>query len=225
MSVVSLVNVSRLYRQGGATTAALADVSFEADPGETIALVGSSGSGKTTLLNVAAGLDTPTSGQVRLMGRDLSELSETQLARLRRRQVGFVFQTLNLLPSLTGAENIELSLALAGWTKADRRARSAELLARADLADRANRLPDQMSTGQQQRIAALRAISHKPDLVILDEPTSCLDDANAEALLDLLIELNESAGSAMILATHDLQAAGRMGRTVNLHDGRTTDGL
>jgi putative ABC transport system ATP-binding protein len=220
MSILAFEQVSRVYGRGVAAADALRDVTLTVAPGEFVALVGASGSGKTTLLNLAAGLDRPSSGQVRLRGQLLSDLDERGLARLRRAHTGFVFQTLNLLPTLSAAENISIPLALNGWPAAAQRQRVAELLAAAGLPHRANAFPHELSGGEQQRVAGLRAVAHRPALVLLDEPTSNLDTTHAAVLLELLRLLNEREGTTLLIATHDERIARRTGRTVVLCDGR-----
>jgi putative ABC transport system ATP-binding protein len=223
MSVLSFQNVSKTYGAGAAEVRALIDVSFEVAAGETIALVGSSGSGKTTLLNVAAGLDRASEGTVILGDHNIGQTSERSMALLRRKTVGFVFQSLNLVAALTASENIEMSLALSGVGGDERRARALELLSAAGLSDKAKAFPDELSSGQSQRVAALRAAAHRPNLILMDEPTSCLDTDNANCLLDLVGELNERENTTIVLATHDARIAARMGRIVRLRDGRIID--
>jgi putative ABC transport system ATP-binding protein len=223
MSILAFEQVSRVYGRGVASANALHNVTLTLEPGEFVALVGASGSGKTTLLNLAAGLDRPSAGQVRLCGQLLGELNERGLARLRRAHTGFVFQTLNLLPTLTAAENISVPLALNGWSPETQRPRVAELLAAAGLADRGAAFPHELSGGEQQRVAGLRAVAHRPALVLLDEPTSSLDTTHAAGLLELLRLLNEREGTTLLIATHDERIARRTRRTVSLCDGRIVD--
>ncbi len=223
MSILAFEQVSRVYGRGATSANALHGVTLTLEPGEFVALVGASGSGKTTLLNLAAGLDRPTAGQVRLREQSLADLDERGLARLRRAHTGFVFQTLNLLPILTAAENIRVPLALNGWPAEPQRQRVAELLAAAGLGHRADAFPHELSGGEQQRVAGLRAVAHRPALVLLDEPTSSLDTAHATVLLELLRLLNEREGTTLLIATHDERIARRTRRTVSLCDGRIVD--
>jgi putative ABC transport system ATP-binding protein len=202
---------------------ALNGVSLAVQAGEVVAVLGASGSGKTTLLNLAAGLDRPTRGTVSVMGQDLSTQGQSQLAAFRRAHVGFVFQTLNLLPTLTAAENIELPLAMIGQSRKARQCRAIGLLDQAALGDRAGALPDELSTGQQQRVAVLRAMAHRPALVLMDEPTSALDSHTAGVLMDLILDLNRSEQTTILLATHDVRVSGRLSRSVRLLDGRIVD--
>lgn len=223
MSILSFQNVTKVYPGGPAGVRALVDVSLDVEAGQMVGVVGVSGSGKTTLLNLAGGLDAPSEGVVVLKGADLGGMSEAALARLRRTHAGFVFQSLNLIPTLCARENIEIPLALTGCDAAQRRERAGELLERAGLADRATALPHQLSGGEQQRVAALRAVAHRPTVVLLDEPTSNLDTENADTLMGLLDELNRSEGMTMIFSTHDARLAEKLHRTVCLRDGRIVD--
>lgn len=220
MNALEFHNVDKHYGPAARPTVALAGVRLAVTAGTTLALLGASGSGKTTLLNLAAGLDHPDAGTVTLMGRDLAGLSQAQLTDWRGRHVGFVFQMLNLLPTLTAGENVEFPLALAGLAPEARRGRVSDLLARAGLGDLAGRFPDQLSAGQQQRVALLRALARKPALVLLDEPTSALDSPRADELIDLLLDLSRSEQTTILLATHDRRIALRLGRTLTLLDGR-----
>lgn len=185
--------------------------------GECIALLGPSGSGKSTLLHVAAGLDVPDEGQVVLAGQDIAKLSASQLARARRRHIGFVFQFFQLLPALTAIENVELPLLLDG----ERRPRNAAalLLERTGLGDRKDRFPGELSGGEMQRVAIARALIARPPLILADEPTGNLDSATGASILDLLTEQVQAAGSALVLATHDPAAARRADRALLLKDG------
>ena len=223
MSILLLENVSRFYGSGSTSVCALKNVSLAVEPGQTVALVGTSGSGKTTLLNLAAGLDRPSEGNVLLMGKSLADFNETRRARLRRTCVGFVFQTLNLIPWLNISENIQLPLAMIGQARAERLERVSSLLAAAGLESRVGAFPQELSAGEQQRVAALRALAHRPKLVLMDEPTSCFDTQNARTLVELVMDLNRAEGVTVILATHDSRVAGRLQRVVGLCDGQITD--
>jgi predicted ABC-type transport system involved in lysophospholipase L1 biosynthesis ATPase subunit len=185
-----------------------------------VALVGPSGSGKSTLLHLAGGLDVPDAGTVRLDGRDLSGLSVAERARLRRRDVGFVFQFFHLLPSLTVAENVELPLLLDGRRGRAARATAEAVLERVGVAHRAAHLPGELSGGEMQRAAIARALVGGPRLVLADEPTGNLDSATGRAVLDLLSSLVREAGTTLVMVTHDEAAAERTGRVVRLLDGR-----
>ncbi len=221
MTPLELRDICKDY--GGQSPPALNGVTLTVGAGELVAVLGASGSGKTTLLNIAAGLDRPTQGSIRILGQDLALMSQSQLTTFRRTHLGFVFQTLNLLPTLTAAENIELPLALIGQPRRVYRDRVLDLLAKAGLSDRADALPDRLSTGQQQRVAVLRAVSHRPALVLMDEPTSALDSHTAELLVDLILELNRSEQTTVLVATHDTRISRMLSRSVRLLDGRIVD--
>jgi predicted ABC-type transport system involved in lysophospholipase L1 biosynthesis ATPase subunit len=218
MALLELAGVSKRYEQGGDTVVALDAVDLSVDDGESLALVGPSGSGKSTLLHLAGGLDRPDAGTVRLGGRDLAALSVGARARLRRREIGFIFQFFHLVPGLTVAENVELPLLLDG--RRDRDGRIPELLERLGLGRRATHQPGQLSGGEMQRTAIARALVAKPSLVLADEPTGNLDSASGAVILDLLTEVVADAGAALVLVTHDVTAASRTARTLHVRDGR-----
>ncbi len=210
-------NATKVY--GGAPgTAALDRVDLRIEAGEFVAIVGPSGCGKSTLLHLCGGIDTATSGRVRVSGRDLALLSERDLTLYRRRTVGTVFQFFNLIPALTVRENVELPLALDESPDAAPRAR--ELLERVGLADRADAYPYELSGGQMQRVAVARAVAARPSLLLADEPTGNLDSSAGAAVLDLMNSLRRDAGVTVVLATHSPEAARRADRVVNLKDGR-----
>jgi putative ABC transport system ATP-binding protein len=219
MKILEFSAVGRTYGQGSVATAAVRGVTLAFTVGEVVVLMGPSGSGKTTLLNLAAGLDRASTGVVRLLEHDLGRLSEAGLARLRRRHVGIVFQALNLVAVLTVAENIAIPLDLNGVIAAARTRRVQDLLELAGLADRGSAFPGELSGGEQQRVAVLRAVAHRPELVLLDEPTSSLDTAHARRLVDLLLQLNREEHTTMLIATHDERVAQRTARRVELLDG------
>jgi putative ABC transport system ATP-binding protein len=210
--------VTREYRSGDQNLAVLKDVSFTIDQGDFVAIVGPSGSGKTTLLGLLAGLDTPTRGKVILDGHDLTTMSENERARLRGEKVGFVFQTFQLIPTLTARENIQVPLELQGNDGASERAR--ELLERVGLDKRGHHFPTQLSGGEQQRVALARAFANSPRILFADEPTGNLDAASGARVFDLLASLNRDSGSTIVLVTHDATLAARAGRTIRLSDGR-----
>jgi putative ABC transport system ATP-binding protein len=222
MSILELRDVFRTHGTGGTAVHALQGVTLRVEPGELVAVMGPSGSGKSTLLNLAGGLDSPTKGEVAVEGEVLGRLSRTRLAALRRRRLGYVFQDLNLLASLTAVENVALPLELDGL-----RLRRALPLARASLAevgleDLANRFPDEMSGGQQQRVAIARALVGDRRLVLADEPTGALDSQTGEAVLKLL-RARVNAGAAGVLVTHEARHAAWADRVVFLRDGRIVD--
>ena len=209
--------LTKTYRSGGRELTVLNDISFAVEPGGFVAVVGPSGSGKTTLLGLLAGLDRPTSGTVHLDGADLTTLDGDALARLRGGKVGFVFQSFQLIPTLTARENVQVPLELRGEAAADR---ATELLERVGLADRADHYPAQLSGGEQQRVALARAFSTLPKVLFADEPTGNLDARTGAGIIDLMTELNRDLGTTLVLVTHDLDLAGRARRTIRLADGR-----
>ncbi|HEX6038799.1 ABC transporter ATP-binding protein [Longimicrobium sp.] len=210
-------DLQKTYRSGGQPLSALRNVSFRVEPGETVAIVGPSGSGKTTLLGLLAGLDRPSGGRVLLDGTDMGALSEDERARLRREKIGFVFQSFQLIPTLTARENVAVPLDLAGT--AGGAARADELLERVGLAGRGHHYPTQLSGGEQQRVAVARAFIHRPSILFADEPTGNLDAATGERVIGLLMELNRELGTTLVLVTHDLELAARARRVIRLADG------
>jgi putative ABC transport system ATP-binding protein len=210
--------VTREYRSGDQNLTVLKDVSFSVEQGDFVAIVGPSGSGKTTLLGLLAGLDTPTSGKVVLDGNDLTTMSENDRARLRGEKVGFVFQTFQLIPTLTASENIQVPLELQGSNGAANRAR--DLLERVGLEARGHHFPTQLSGGEQQRVALARAFANSPRILFADEPTGNLDATTGGKVFDLLVKLNRESGSTIILVTHDATLASRASRIIHLSDGR-----
>ncbi len=205
-------------KSGDSDLVILRDIELEVMPGESVAIVGASGSGKSTLLALLAGLDTPSAGSVELDGESLFELDEDARAELRGRAVGFVFQSFQLLPSLTALENVMLPLELAGRDDAESAAR--ETLARVGLAERTHHYPKHLSGGEQQRVALARAFAVRPKLLLADEPTGSLDAEAGEAVIALLFQLNRESGTTLVLVTHDEQLAQRCTRIVRLAAGR-----
>ena len=208
--------LTKTYTSGGRDLTVLKDITFTLEPGGFLAIVGPSGSGKTTLLGLLAGLDRPTSGFVHLDGQDLASLDEDDRARLRGQKVGFVFQSFQLIPTLTARENIEVPLELLGLEAG---ARADELLARVGLADRGHHYPIQLSGGEQQRVAMARAFANRPKILFADEPTGNLDRTNGHSIVELLIELNRTLGTTLVLVTHDLELAAKAKRMLRLADG------
>ncbi len=215
-------NLEQTYMSGGRPLTVLRDISLAVEPQGFVAIVGPSGSGKTTLLGLLAGLDRPTRGSVRLDGQELGGLSEDERARIRAEKVGFVFQTFQLIPTLTALENVlvpvELHPAAGHGAAADRRAR--ELLGRVGLAERVHHYPAQLSGGEQQRVALARAFANQPKILFADEPTGNLDAETGGAVIDLLIALNQEAATTLVLVTHDQQLARNAHRIVRLSGGR-----
>jgi putative ABC transport system ATP-binding protein len=210
-------NLEKRYRSGERELSVLRDVDLHVEEGDFVAILGPSGSGKTTLLGLLAGLDSPTTGSVRLAGTELGPLSEDARARFRRDTVGFVFQSFQLIGSLTALENVQVPLELRGDTDAG--ARAAALLDRVGLADRHDHYPNQLSGGEQQRVALARAFVHSPRILFADEPTGNLDAATGHSIIELMEELNRESGTTLVLVTHDLELAGRARRTIRLADG------
>lgn len=197
----------------------LRDITFQLAPGERLALTGPSGSGKTTLLNCLGGVDRPDTGRIVLHGEHLERISSDELASLRRRRIGTVFQFFHLLPTLTAFENVEFPLQLLGVVAAERHRRVAALLERVKIGHRGHALPSQLSGGEMQRVALARALVHRPDLILADEPTGNLDSVNGANVLALLEELSEETGTALVLVTHSEEAARICHRAIHLRDG------
>ncbi len=210
----------KTYEDSGIAVHALRGIDAEFKRGEFTAIVGPSGSGKTTFLNVISGLDRPTSGRVWLGGKELSQISGAELSDFRRDHIGFIFQSYNLIPVLSVAENVEYVLLLQEVTKAERRRRVDEMLAEVGLAGFSERLPSKLSGGQQQRVAIARAMVSRPDMVLADEPTANLDSEMGGDLIDMMRELNLKTGMTFLFSTHDRHIMERAERVVTLQDGR-----
>ncbi|MGH9638776.1 MAG: ABC transporter ATP-binding protein [Bryobacteraceae bacterium] len=223
MALVELSSVSKIYSSGVSSVTALDNISLEIEPGDFIAVVGKSGCGKSTLLNLCGAMDFPTSGTVAIDGQITTSLRDAELARLRREKIGFVFQSFQLLHTLTAAENVELPLLL-GRQSGVRKA-ALERLRRVGLEEEAARYPHQLSGGQQQRVAIARALVHNPRLLIADEPTGNLDTATGEIVLKLLARTASEFGVAVIMATHSAEGAALADRIVHLRDGRMVEAL
>jgi putative ABC transport system ATP-binding protein len=208
------------YRLGRVAVPALRGVDLEVAPGEVVALAGPSGSGKSTLLNLLGGIDVPDAGTVACAGSDLVAMSERERTRLRRRALGFVFQTFNLVPVLTAFENVEYPLWIAGVGRGERRRRAAAALDEVGLGARARHRPDQLSGGERQRVAIARALVHAPQAVLADEPTGNLDSVTGAQILELLLAWNRRSGATLVIATHDAAILARVPRCVRLRDGQ-----
>ena len=219
MSICELRDATKTYGSGAAAVNALEKVSLAFEPGEFTAISGPSGSGKTTLLNLVGLLDVPTSGSVSIVEQAAAGLSSRSLARLRAQNIGFVFQSFNLVPVLTATENVEMALHLAG-TAGNRRKRAEETLAAVGLGTMLKRKPAELSGGQQQRVAVARALVKKPAVVIADEPTANLDSTTGGQILDLMREMNDERGATFIFSTHDPRVMARARRVIVLRDGR-----
>ncbi len=218
--VVKAEGLTKIYVEDGVETPALRGVDLEIRRGEFAALAGPSGSGKSTLLHLIGGLLTPTAGRVWLNGRRLDELSRDELAELRLREIGFVFQAYNLIPVLTVLENAAFVLELQGVPAAERRRRALELLKTLEIAEYADRFPNKLSGGQQQRVAVARAVAPNPSLILADEPTANLDSKTGLALIDLMRKLNRERGVTFLFATHDPRLLERVDRVIFIEDGR-----
>jgi len=222
MHVIGLAGVSKVYRSGVLEVAAVRDVDLSVHDGEFVAIAGPSGSGKSTLMHIIGCLDVPTSGRYLLAGEDVSRMSEDELAAIRNRRIGFVFQQFNLLPSLTALGNVELPLSYSGVPRHERRDRALDALGRVGLADRLQHRPGELSGGQQQRVAVARALVTEPALILADEPTGNLDSASTRDVLGLLQDLH-GAGRTVVLITHEADVADAASRVVHMLDGRVVD--
>jgi putative ABC transport system ATP-binding protein len=218
--VLSLRGVTKTIDTGTHRVEILKGISFDISRGEFVAIMGASGSGKSTLLGLIAGLDTPTSGSIRIEGEEISQLSEDALAVLRGRKIGFVFQSYQLIPTLTAEENVLLPAELAGEDPASAQQRARELLRAVGLEERLGHYPVQLSGGEQQRVALARAFIRKPPLLLADEPTGNLDSVNGQHVLELLLELNRREGATLVLVTHDRELASHATRIITLRDGQ-----
>jgi len=213
-------SLTQTYISGGRPLTVLNDITFTLERGGFLAIVGPSGSGKTTLLGLLAGLDRPTAGTIHLDGVDLGVLSEDDRARLRAEKVGFVFQSFQLIPTLTARENVQVPLELRGEPA---EARAVELLERVGLGDRGHHYPAQLSGGEQQRVALARAFSIRPQILFADEPTGNLDAKTGATIIDLMVALNRELGTTLVLVTHDLDLASKAHRTIRLSDGHIVE--
>jgi putative ABC transport system ATP-binding protein len=217
-TIIDVADVTKVHRTGDITVEALRGVSIVVDAGEFVAIMGPSGSGKTTLLGILGCLDRPTTGSYRLVGKEVSNLSETRRAHVRGERIGFVFQAYNLIPRSTAFKNVELPLVYAGVRAQERRSRALEALAAVGLSERAQHLPSQLSGGEQQRVAIARALVVRPSVVLADEPTGNLDSASAGEVLAILERVNGN-GATIVMVTHSSGVAERASRIVRLSDG------
>ncbi len=216
--VMALENIKRHYVMGPTTVRALDGVSFEVRKGEFVSIIGPSGSGKSSLMNIIGCLDTPTDGSYRINGEPVEGLSRGRLAEIRNREIGFIFQSFNLLPRLDALGNVELPLVYSGAPKAERRERAREMLSRVGLSGREHHLPAELSGGQRQRVAIARALAGKPSVLLADEPTGALDQKTGAEILEMFAALH-SDGATIILVTHDLGIARQAPRVVRIIDG------
>lgn len=217
--VIELNEISRTFTMGDQQVRAVDRVSLSVRPGEFVAIMGASGSGKSTLMNILGCLDTPTAGSYRLGGREVSRLEDDALAEVRNHDIGFVFQTFNLLPRLTAQQNVELPLVFGKIPPAERAKRSTILLKTVGLSDRADHRPNQLSGGQRQRVAIARALVAAPSLILADEPTGNLDSETTREIMELFVDLHAN-GNTIVMVTHDDEIAARARRTVRMRDGQ-----
>jgi putative ABC transport system ATP-binding protein len=218
-AVFKLRDVSRTYRTPAGDVRALDKVTLEIQTGEFVVIEGPSGSGKSTLLQLLGALDTPTAGSLTFEGRDVARLGERDLTRHRSRDIGFVFQAFNLIPTLTAAENVEIAMVPAGLDRKDRRQRALKLLLQVGLASRSGHLPSRLSGGEQQRVAIARALANEPRVILADEPTGNLDSTTAEEIVGLLRKLADEQGVTVIVVTHAQEIARHATRRIRLRDG------
>jgi putative ABC transport system ATP-binding protein len=220
MAIVEVSGLTKIYGSGDTAVTALDHVDLSVEAGEFVAIMGPSGCGKSTLLNLVGGLDKPTSGTVRIGGRDIAEMDDVTVTKLRRRRLGFVFQSFNLIPVLDAAENAALPLTLDGVALPEARKRAQEWLVKVGLDERLHNRPDQLSGGQQQRVAVARALVTDPDLILADEPTGNLDSKSGDEIAELLKLASTEWNRAIVMVTHDLRIASHAGRIVLMRDGR-----
>ncbi|MFY3139926.1 ABC transporter ATP-binding protein [Achromobacter xylosoxidans] len=217
--LIQITHVSHAYRKGSQSVTVLRDVTFEIRPGETCALLGVSGSGKSTLLNILGLLDRPSAGQFLFRGRDMLGIDENARAWVRNREIGFVFQSFNLLPRMNALDNVALPLFYRGIPRAPARATAMDWLRQVGLADRCGHLPADLSGGQRQRVAIVRALVGNPSVILADEPTGNLDQASAESIMALLMGLNRERAVTIVMVTHDANLAARFSRQIHVRDG------
>ena len=221
MNVIEAKNLHKIYNPDSPIAVhALQGVDLEIKKGEFTAIVGPSGSGKSTLLNIIGGLDNPSEGSIEVGGNDISTLSDNQLIDFRRNNIGFVFQSYNLIPVLTAKENVEFVMLLQGRSKSEMDARTNELLNAVGIGDKINKRPSELSGGQQQRVAVARALASKPQFVLADEPTANLDSKSTSDLLDIMAKLNEEEHITFVFSTHDQRVVDRAKRVITLVDGK-----
>ena len=221
MAIIHMEEIRKIYDTGKVKVEALKGVDLQIEQGELVAIVGPSGSGKSTLMNLLGCLDTPTSGKYELGGQAVSGVSRDELAEIRNRRVGFVFQNFNLLPHISALENVEMPMLFGGVRPAERHRRAKELLERVGLGDRIDHKPTELSGGQMQRVAIARALAMTPDIVLADEPTGNLDSTSGSDIMSIFTDLWKQ-GSTMVIITHDAALARRASRVVEIHDGRIT---
>ena len=222
-TILQCQNLAKHYADGDLETHVLSDINLTVNKGDRLAIVGSSGSGKSTLLHLLGGLDSPTAGQITVQGQDINALSVNALSSLRNQSLGFVYQFHHLLPEFTAVENVAMPLLIAGDEPKQAREQAEKLLTKVGLSHRLAHKPSELSGGERQRAALARALITKPACLLADEPTGNLDHHTAESIFDLIMELNESMGTALVIVTHDVNLAARMDRTLTLIDGQLSD--
>ncbi len=220
MSIIEIKNITKTYNENTVPVHAVRGVDLNIEEGEFSAIIGPSGSGKTTFLNMIGGLDVPTSGSVKIGGKDIAKLNSKQLIDFRLHNIGFVFQAYNLIPVLTAAENVAFIMELKGVNKAERMKRAKELLEQVGIGDKINRRPKELSGGEQQRVAVARALASKPKFILADEPTANLDSKSTGDLLDMMADLNKELNMTFLFATHDQRVMNRAERIITLTDGK-----
>ncbi len=223
MPLLHLKDITKEYQLGKTTVWALRGLDLKIESGDIVAIMGPSGSGKSTLMHILGALDVPTGGEAWIDGRNLQSLKEQQLVTLRGQRIGFVFQTFNLIQTLTAQRNVELPMVFQGITKRERTRRAQSLLTRVGLADRIHHKPNELSGGERQRVAVARALANDPEIILADEPTGNLDTESGQSILDLLKDLSVNDGKTVILVTHDPEAAAIADRTIRLRDGCVSD--
>lgn len=221
--VIQCSQLTKRFTDGGLDTAVLNDINLTITKGDKLAIVGSSGSGKSTLLHLLGGLDKPSSGKVEIHGQDINTLSVNNLSKLRNQSLGFVYQFHHLLPEFTAVENVAIPLVIGGTSPKQAQQQAEDLLNKVGLGHRLDHKPSELSGGERQRAALARALITQPDCLLADEPTGNLDHRTAQAIFDLILELNESFGTALVIVTHDNKLAERMDRTLTLLDGTFSD--
>jgi len=217
--ILSASNVSKTFKSGGRDLNVLSDIAFDIEEGEVVAVVGPSGSGKTTLLGLCAGLDNPTSGEISIYDKNISNLDEDQKAAVRNEYVGFIFQNFQLIPTLSAYENVMVPLELQGRSK-EAKIKAKDLLERVGLGDRLTHYPSQLSGGEQQRVSLARAFANTPKLLFADEPTGNLDGETGQSVENLLFDLNKEQNTTLVIVTHDMELAQKAGRIIRLKSGK-----
>ena len=222
-NILKTVDLSKTYRRGKVDVPALKNASIEIDNGEIVCLAGPSGSGKSTLLNLLGGVDKPTSGKIIINGNDLTKMSENELSDFRLRNVGLIFQFFNLIPTLTAKENVEFPLVLDNAPKVERDSRAVELLELVGLGHRVDHKPEELSGGEQQRVAIARSLANNPSIIIADEPTGDLDSDTSSKFMDLVEDLNKKRGQTFIISSHDSMIIERVPRVYRIRDGKISN--